>query len=347
MDALFIEFRDPLFGIIVFFVLVFVIAFFSYWWGRYKTREDHRHLDRFLKQFHTLPSKNELADLIGSGTMSEKSWLLLANSYTKNGDFEKSIEIYQLLIERQKEPSERRDTLFLLGQTYFRAGFLERSKEIFLQILRRHPRTPQALHYLLLVYERLNDYQSAIDVLEPLDELGADAQKERNYLELLALLHDPAIGSGEKTERIIALYEQHHTLGYMVFEYLFRHAPEKAWAHLDQAQVERISDILWRLEPRQCNFDIIAQNGYLRELFSAKGFVDHAQHSETFELDVLIKLHNSGHSGATLTFQYLCRHCKQVLPFAFHRCPNCNAIDSVWSEPNLVKEYFETNLSFQ
>ncbi len=347
MDGLFIEFRDPLFGVIVFFVLIFVIAFFSYWWGRFKAKEDHRHLDRFLRQFHTLPSKNELADLIGSGTMSEKSWLLLANSYTKNGDFEKSIEIYQLLIERQQDPSERRDTLFLLGQTYFRAGFLERSKEIFLQILRHHPRTPQALHYLLLVYERLNDYRSALDVLEPLDELGSDARKERHYLELLALLHDTTIGPDEKTDALIARYETHHMLAYMVFEYLFRHAPGKAWRHFDQAQAERISDILWRLEPHQCDFDIIAHNGYLRELFSAKGFVDHAQNSDTFELDVLIKLHKGGHSGATLTFEYLCRHCKQVLPFAFHRCPNCNAIDSVWSEPMLVKERFETHLSFQ
>ena len=347
MDGLFIEFRDPLFGVIVFFVLIFVIAFFSYWWGRYKKHEDQRNLDRFLKKFHALPSRTELESLIGSGTLSEKSWLLLANGYTQNGDYEKSIEIYQLLMARQHDASARRDTLFLLGQTYFKAGFLERSKEILLQLLKDHPRTPQALHYLLLVYERLNDFKSAMEVLEPLDELGGDSQKERHYLKCLSLLHDTTLGIDEKSDRLIAYYREHHTLGYLTFEYLFKHAPRKAWKHFDQSQAERISDILWRLEPHQCNLDIISNNGYLRELFSAKGFVDHAQNSDSFELDVLIKLHRGGHSGATLSFEYLCRHCKQVLPFAFHRCPNCNAIDSVWSEPILTKEYFEKDLSFQ
>ncbi|MDX1294672.1 MAG: tetratricopeptide repeat protein [Sulfurimonadaceae bacterium] len=347
MDGLFIEFRDPLFGIIVFFVLVFVIALFSYWWGRFKKHEDYRHLDRFIKQFHTAPTKTELKELIGSGTLSEKSWFLLANTYTQNGDYEKSIEIYQLMIGRQQETNARRDTLFLLGQTYFKAGFLERSKEIFLQLLKDHPRTPQALHYLLLIYEKLNDFKSAADVLEPLHELGADSQKEHDYLYCLSLLHDADLGIDEKTDRLIDFYQRHHTQSYLIFDYLFKHSPRKAWKHFDQAQAERISDILWGLEQHQCNLDIIANNGYLRELFTAKGYVDHAQNSGSFELDVLIKLHKGGHSGATLSFEYLCRHCKQVLPFAFHRCPNCNAIDSVWSEPILTKEYFEKDLSFQ
>ncbi|WP_428739586.1 tetratricopeptide repeat protein, partial [Sulfurimonas sp.] len=94
MNTFFIEFRDPLFGIIIFFVLVFVITFFSYWWGRYKREEDYRHLDKFLRQFRSLPSKSDLNTLITKGELSEKSWLLLAYSYSKNGDYEKSIEIY-------------------------------------------------------------------------------------------------------------------------------------------------------------------------------------------------------------------------------------------------------------
>jgi len=80
MNSFFIEFRDPLFGIIVFFVLIFIVAFFSYWWTRFRTKEDHRHLDKFLRGFRTLPSKSELKVLISKGELSEKSWLLLAHS---------------------------------------------------------------------------------------------------------------------------------------------------------------------------------------------------------------------------------------------------------------------------
>lgn len=347
MNPLFIEFRDPLFGIIVFFALVFVIAFFSYWWGRYKTKEDHRHLDKFIQQFHTLPPKDELTDLVENGNISDKSWHLLASSYFQNGEFEKTIEIYQTLVKRQKDASERRDTLFLLGRTYFKAGFLERARDLFLQILKANPRTPQALHYLLLVYEHLRQYDKAFEVLEPLDELGEDATLDRLYLKSISLIHNNEVSQEEKTTALIEIYESSHQLSYLIFEYLFRHNPKVAWEHLDQSQCERLSDLLWQLSPQHYNLDIIAANGYLRELFSAKGDVDLAKESEIFELDILIKLKQSKNGGATLNFEYLCRECKHILPFSFHRCPNCYAIDSIVCEPNLTKDIFEKNLSFQ
>jgi pentatricopeptide repeat protein len=138
MDLFFIEFRDPLFSIIVFFALIFIITFFSYWWGRYKRTQDSRHLDRFLRQFRALPSKDELQVLISSGELSEKSWLLLANSYYKNGDYEKAIEIYNEILNVGSRANAK-ETMFLLGKTYFKAGFLERSRQIFLEILKASP----------------------------------------------------------------------------------------------------------------------------------------------------------------------------------------------------------------
>ncbi|WP_295022761.1 tetratricopeptide repeat protein, partial [Sulfurimonas sp.] len=131
MSTFFIEFRDPLFGAILFFVIIFVIAIFSYWFNRYKKREDYKHLDRFLKQFNTPVSKEELYVLITKGELSEKTWLLLAHSFIKNGDYEKAIEIYSELLKVGNKDNYR-DTLFLLGKTYLKAGFLVRSKTIFL-----------------------------------------------------------------------------------------------------------------------------------------------------------------------------------------------------------------------
>jgi len=93
MNPFFIEFRDPLFGLIVFFALIFIITFFSYWWGRYKNKEDIKNLDIFLKQFRSPPSHNELKVLICKNEFSKNAWLLLADAYSKNGAYEKSIEI--------------------------------------------------------------------------------------------------------------------------------------------------------------------------------------------------------------------------------------------------------------
>lgn len=347
MDLFFIEFRDPLFGIIVFFVLVFVVTFFSYWWGRFKSKEDYRHLDRFIKAFHHLPPEQELKELVASGGMSEKSWMMLAHAYTKNGDYEKAIEIYQAVVENQDDPQQREDTLFLLGKTYFRAGFLERAKTLFLEILKRSPRTTQALRYLLLVYEQLHQYENALEVLDPLDELNSDTRLDRLYLECISLIHNAQMRSSEKAVQLLRIYQEHHVLTYLVFEYLFMHESALAWEHLDHSEAMRISDILWRLDEAACDLAIIAKNSYLRELFSARGVVSLAHRSDSFELDILIKLKEHEQTGATLTFEYLCRSCKHILPFPFHRCPNCYAIDSVMSQPQLSKDYFEENLSFQ
>ena len=347
MNTFFIEFRDPLFSIIIFFVLIFMITFFSYWWNKYKKKEDSKYLDKFLQQFNTLPSRDELKVLISSGELSEKSWLILASSYSKNGDYEKSIEIYNELLKVQK--SNLKETMFLLGKTYYRAGFLERSKQIFLEILKANPRTPQALHYLLLVYEYMKDYQSALEVLEPLDELGEDIHVEQTYLKTLSLLHRSDISKDEKARLLLDIYKESHRLSYMIFEYLFQVNPQLAWENFDSSKSEELTDILWHINFKDLNLDIISKNGYLRELYSARGDVNLANSSSNFELDILIKLGSK--ANATLSFEYICDSCKQIYPFVFHRCSSCHDIDTAKVEWGLTKDYHkdfsEENNSFQ
>ena len=348
MSIFFIEFRDPLFSIIIFFTIIFMIAFFSYWWSRYKRIEDSKYLDRFLKQFHTLPSQEELKVLISSGELSEKSWLLLASSYFKNGDYEKAIEIYNEILNVGSSES-RKETMFLLGKTYFKAGFLERSKQIFLEILRVNPRTPQALSYLLLIYDCMRDYKAAFDVLEPLDELGADISLDKTYLKVMHILNQADLTQDEKAQKLIQAYSQTHQFTYTVFEYLFRINPSLAWSHFDSSKSDVLADILWNLEVKDLNLDIISQNGFLRELYSAKGYINLANASSVFEFDVLIKL--KGKANATLSFEYTCENCKQAYPFAQNRCSACHSIDALRVEWSLSKDYHkdfsEENNSFQ
>ncbi len=336
MNTFFIEFRDPLFGIIIFFALIFVITFFSYWYGRYRRKEDYRHLDRFLKQFRSPPSQKELQVLIGKGALSEKSWLLLAHAYSKSGDFEKSIEIYNEILKSSIKHNYR-DTMFLLGQTYFKAGFLERAKQIFLEILKNNPRTPQALSALLLVYEHMRDYDAAVEVLEPLCELNIDVTLDSNYLKVLNLLNDVKLSQEEKAIALLAVYKSSSQLTYTVFEYLFRVDSKLAWKNFDSSKCELLTDILWQLDKKDLDLDIITNNGYLRELYTARGDVKMATHSDVFEFDILINL--SGKSSATLSFEYICDSCKQVYPFAFGRCSCCHAIDKSRVELSLVKDY--------
>ncbi len=347
MNRLFIEFRDPLFGIIIFFCLVFVIALISYWWGQFKRKEESYRLESFLDVFNSMPTEQELRTLMSSNTISDKSALIMAQTFYQNGDYEKCIEIYLIMLEIQKDPMEKKETLYLLGQTYFKAGFLERAQEIFLQILKQFPRTPKALRYLLIIYEKMHQFDKALEVLEPLDELGIDNKKDRIYLQCVSIIRSAQYGVDEKARLLLALYQEHHLLSYLIFEYLFRFTPDLAWKNLDLGEAERIVDILWNAREAEANLDIISSNSYLRELFSAKGLERLAQESSIFEFDILIKLNTAEQSGATLQFDYLCGECKQIYPFSFHRCPNCHSIDSVVTEILLTKDQIEANYSLQ
>ena len=348
MGSFFIEFRDPLFSIIVFFSIIFLITFISYWWGRYRRKEESRDIEKFLKQFHTLPTQNELKVLIASGELSQKSWLLLANSYYKTGEYEKAIEIYTEVLN-SSQLSNAKEIMFLLGKTYFKAGFLERSRQIFLDILKKNPRTPEALHYLILIYEYMRKYEEAFDVLGPLEELDENITLEAQYLAALKILGDVAMPQEQKAQQLLEIYGKDHNLTYMIFEYLFSVDAPLAWRYLDHSKVEILTQVLWNLESDKLDLDIIAQSSYLRELYSARGDVTLATSSSVFAFDLLIKLEKK--ANATLGFEYVCSHCKTTYPFAFNRCSACHTIDSAIVEISLVRDYLgefgEESYSFQ
>lgn len=347
MDTFFIEFRDPLFGIVVFFILLFIISFLSYWWGRYKTSREHRDLESFLGKFESITEGDELSKQVQTNSLTSESWLLLAQSFEHQGNYEKSIEIYHALLSKNRDPLFQKDLLLLLGKSFFKAGFLERSRQTFLQILSNAPRTPQALHFLILIYEQLQQYDKALEVMESLEELSPQSKAERLYLECRILISDHRLSVDEKAQRLIELYQQHHTMGYMIFEWLFTYRPRDGWNNFDQSLSERLSDVLWRIGDENLDLDIIASNAYLRELYSAKGSVALAEGSSVFELDILIALRRYGVTKATLQFEYRCHECKHISFLPFHRCPRCHAIDSVETVMSLTKEQFEENNSLQ
>jgi hypothetical protein len=195
----------------------------------------------------------------------------------------------------------------------------------------------------------MKDYKSALEVLEPLDELKKDISSDALYLETLSILEDSKISIEDKSQRLIEIYKKSHQLAYIVFEYLFRVNPKLAWKNFDSSKSEKMIDILWHVKKEDLDFDIIRQNSYLRELYSARGDVKLASKSNVFEFDVLINL--DGKANATLSFEYICDNCKQVYPFSFHRCSHCHSIDSIGVEFSLRKDFHrdfsEENNSFQ
>lgn len=347
MNTFYIAFRDPLFGVILFFLLLFVISFLSYWGGRYKASRAHRSLESFLGKFDESSDPKPIASQIHNNTLNNESWLLLAQSFELQGNYEKSVEIYLAILSKYSDPLFHKEVLLLLGKTYFKAGFLERARVSFIQVLENHPRTPMALHYLILVYEQLQQFDKALEVSESLLELQPQSHSIQTYLKCRLILVNPKLTVDERCVQLATIYRETLSLGYLIFEYLFAHRNALAWEIFDHGLSHRLSDILWRLSDAQLNLAIISQNGYLRELFTARGAVELAQNSSLFELDILIALRKCGVSKATIQFEYACGECKQISFIPFHRCPHCHSIDTVSPILTLSKEHFEENNSFQ
>lgn len=343
MNSFYLDVRDPLFGIIVFFALIFVIAFFSYWFNSFKKDEDQKDIEKFLKQFaHSGGSGETVSELD-----SQKTQLLLAGFYSKEASYEKSIDIYIHLL-KDCDATSHREILFLLGVAYYRAGFLERSKAIFLEILKQNPRTPQALSYLLFIYEQMKKYKEALEVLESLEEVGCGYELEASFIKIVSLKNDLNLSMNEKVVKLLEIYDKTRTFAHFIFDYLFVVDPKEAWKHLDILQAPKIADILWRCQKSDVDFEVVRRSSFLMELYSAKGYVQDKTSSSIFEFDTLMNLSKS--SSATLGFEYVCRECKHIFPFAFYRCSHCHTLDSMELEFLLVRDYYkefdEENNSF-
>jgi len=345
MDGL--EYRDPLFGIIVFTALIFIVTFFNYWWGLFKRREQNLNLGRFLRQYELHSDHKHLGTLLHTTSIPAKSLQLLASAYYGSGDFEKSIDIYRTLLQRPESPQERKHILLQLGKTYFKAGFMQRAKETLMQLLKLYPRTPEALMHLMIIHERLKSYDKAHEVLESLQMQQSNLQKDALFLLLMKAIYSKSSSNEEKIVEIVRLYTHHNRFHRLVIGFLFRTNNKSAWEYINEDIAINLSDILWNLRESQLNFDIISSIPYLCELYAAKGYETGATQSDVFELNVLIGLKNSDNCSADLQFEYLCDECKHVFPFSFHRCPNCLHVDTLRCELILSRGEYEEDYALQ
>ncbi len=298
--------RDPLFSLIIFVGLIFIISFFSYVWAMTRTKQQKERLESFFAKFQA-DAQNSINALLARED-SKEALLLLARAYTKSGDYEKAIAIYLHLRNR----FDSKEILLELAKLYKKAGFLARSLAIYEEILHFFPREKEALRNLLRIYERLGRLEDALAVGEILEELG-ESSLDRAYIQALL-----AIKRGD-VQRLLTLYQEYPQLVRVVFTYLFTAEHLGAWKYLQPKDYRKIIDILWFLPKEK----IQTNNPFLQELYSAKGYVKMAKSSTIFELDLLLH-----YANADLEFEYLCVECKKIFPIAFERCPECGAIGS-------------------
>ncbi len=106
--------------------------------------------------------------------------ITLGNLYRRRGEVDRAIRIHQNLTARPALTSDQRaEAMLELGQDFLSAGLLDRAEALFRELIDGHLRTAEALSQLAEVYEREQDWESAIRVAGRLAEITGEASGPR------------------------------------------------------------------------------------------------------------------------------------------------------------------------
>ena len=340
MDFFFVEYRDPMFGLLVLVALVLVVALLHYAWRTLSSKSQKKGLEGFIKKFDIA---DEHKDLLRASSLSLENLHFLAGIFTKSGEFEKAIQIYLIALEKIKDKGEQEAIFYDLAEVYFRAGFLQRSVEVLLNALNLRPRNEKALKLLKIVYLRLKRYGEVLQSLDALFELGCEVSKEREFINVIALKNGAQSGAlGEKNLSVDDKRNQNLALksensvnlnskdlnsatknsaqspknyenNELVKRFLLENGAEI------HAEFELVIDLLYK--GKRAIF--LDDNAYF-ELFCAMKLAPKRQnYAFTNPKLKMLEILNGNDFKARLSFSYVCTHCKNQMPLFFYHCPIC------------------------
>ncbi|MDO5046760.1 hypothetical protein [Campylobacter sp.] len=341
MEIFFIEFRDPIFGLVVFVSLILMIAVLSYIWGVFRNKDEKQELEKFLKKFDkTEGLSSEHKEMLVKFDVDSASLCFLANTFAKSGYFEKAINIYSIALSKAKTKAEKEPIFTELGQVFFKAGFLQKAKNVFLDALKLSARNQTALKFLTMTYEKLKEYDEALNALDALEELGLEVRSQKAYINIMKILIAKDMSLELKTAEILSLQKEFPLAGRIALEnWLQKGADIVNFPNFPP--LNDVLDIIYRQE-RAVN---LSDDEY-KALFYAKGLGDKSSSELGFELEVMANLRQAGFKKADLSFNYVCKSCKNSLPLHFYRCPICHELSSVQILPHITQKADENSMPF-
>lgn len=336
-ENIILDYRDPLTGIIVIFFIIFIASFLTYTIGLYKEKKAREEYRKLIKRFELGTLKeDDYIHLYSTYNLPFDSIILLASSFLHQGKYNKAISVYLALLEHIKEPIKKEELLELLGKSYFKSGLLQRSRDIYLKILKFSPRNKVALHNLLLIFQNLKEFNKAQEVLDALEELDEDTIQERVYLNILQIINDPLLSFEKKSTQLYNNFLINKKLERLVVAFLVKFNKELFWQNIEQFNHIKILDHLWYFDFDDIIWEKVSTVTLLQDIYTAKGYINDSTQSDLFELNALIAIRNSSTiSDLDLNFEFLCKKCKKIHPIYESRCPHCNAILSFVVEPKL------------
>ncbi|WP_086228371.1 tetratricopeptide repeat protein [Campylobacter sp. P0109] len=335
MDFFFIEYRDPIFGLIVLFSVLLLVAIFSYFWGVFSLKDQKNSIDKFVNKFQSQSNldqkyQNMLIRLdIDSGSLNA-----LAGIFARSGEFNKAIAIYLIALQKAITKSQKELIFLNLGKAYLKAGFMQRSIEVFLEAIKISPKNIDALSHLGLGFEKLRLHDKSLEVLDALQEQGVDVAQEIAYTKALKLKNSQ-MEFEQKVAKMAKFANDFKLVSRMILELFIINGKDVNLINI-KPDLAHCLDILYLN-------DVVLDGDEYKELYSAKG-LNNAQITD-FNLN-LLKVARDNNLNATLSFNYICKECKGSYPLFFYRCNHCARLGSCAIIPNVIKESDENSISF-
>jgi len=319
--------RDPLFSVIMFFVIVLLSVLVTLAFGKLREYLRERRLESFLKDFDYIKIENLQLD-----KSSVDALYLLAKAYEKEGDFEKSLKIY-LWISKNIKSTE---ILKHIAKLYYRAGFLEKAKKTVYQVLSTKPRDTEMLKLLILIDEKLGNLNEIVNVLEIFDELDMTLEEEKAYaLFKLAKKEKCDIEFCSEIRTLEDVFKKYPVVKREYLKELFLKDPQKAYELILDDEVYDFLDLYWN------RYDIPKGEKY-KNILAAK-HQDVCSEKAPFEIEVLKNLKGG---FADLEFEYVCQNCKKIFPLYSTRCPKCSQLFKYKLLFNVVEKKELRNIEF-
>lgn len=302
MDFFFVEYRDPIVGLIFLTILIFVISISNLIWKTFANKDNEQNLEKFIKKFEI---NNDHKELLKASNLSLNNLNSLADIFTKSGEFEKATQIYLISLEKSKDKNEQEYIFLSLAKIYFKAGFLEKSKEVLLNALKIRPRNKEALKLLKIIYLRLKNYKEVLNILNCLFELNEDISKEKEFIKLLQINNDD-IDKNEKIAKIIKENIQNNDFSK---RFLYQN-----YNYFIEQNLENIIDLI--------NHYIRTNDEKYEEFFYALGFTNEniKFKNNKFKMFKILKDNNF---KVKFNFSYICLECKNQMPMFVYHCPIC------------------------
>lgn len=317
------------------FSVLLLVAIFSYFWGVFSLKDQKNSIDKFVNKFQSQSNLDQkYQDMLIRLDIDSGSLNALAGIFARSGEFNKAIAIYLIALQKAITKSQKELIFLNLGKAYLKAGFMQRSIEVFLEAIKISPKNIDALSHLGLGFEKLRLHDKSLEVLDALQEQGVDVAQEIAYTKALKLKNSQ-MEFEQKVAKMAKFANDFKLVSRMILELFIINGKDVNLINI-KPDLAHCLDILY------LNDGVLDGDEY-KELYGAKG-LNNAQITD-FNLN-LLKVARDNNLNATLSFNYICKECKGSYPLFFYRCNHCARLGSCAIIPNVIKESDENSISF-